>query len=169
MGVDDRNHLAATPTGYVGLAVLGGQPRTLTDADGLSVEVVSSLPNGALVQVTMASAKPDEHRRWFVDGLKAALVDENLYATGETLVTVVHSPGQPETTAMFGLGFRYLTVQVADVVAEHERLVGMGFREATPPVRLGDVAAISFVCDPGGNWLEISQRASLAGDLPEEL
>ena len=35
------------------------------------------------------------------------------------------------------------------------------------PVRLGDVAAISFVRDPDGVWLEISQRASLTGDLPD--
>jgi lactoylglutathione lyase len=45
----------------------------------------------------------------------------------------------------------------------------MGFDSATEPIRLGDVAAISFVRDPGGNWLEISQRASLTGALPSDL
>ena len=33
------------------------------------------------------------------------------------------------------------------------------------PVRLGDVAYISFVRDPDGNWIEISQRKSITGSL----
>jgi hypothetical protein len=30
---------------------------------------------------------------------------------------------------------------------------------------LGDVAYISFVRDPDGNWIEISQRKSITGSL----
>jgi hypothetical protein len=33
------------------------------------------------------------------------------------------------------------------------------------PFTLGSTARISFVADPDGNWIEISQRASLTGDL----
>jgi lactoylglutathione lyase len=33
------------------------------------------------------------------------------------------------------------------------------------PVKLGDVAHISFVRDPDGNWIEISQRKSITGTL----
>jgi lactoylglutathione lyase len=167
---DARDELAESPTGYVGLAVVSdGPPRSLRDPDGLRVDVVAALPSGARVRVTVASADPAAHRRWFVDGLGADVVGDGAYAIGETLVEVRPVPDQPETISMFGRGFRYLTIQVADVVAEHARLVEMGFREATPPVRLGEVAAISFVRDPGGNWLEISQRASLTGDLPSDL
>jgi hypothetical protein len=32
---------------------------------------------------------------------------------------------------------------------------------------LGDTAYISFIRDPDGNWIELSQRASLTGPLPE--
>lgn len=166
---DARDELAEPPTGYVGLAVVGDTPRSLIDPDGLRVEVVGSLPGDALVRVTVASADPVEHRRWFVDGLGATVVGDDLFTIGETLVAVAHVADQPATVSMFGRGFRYLTIQVADVVAEHARLVDMGFTSATEPVRLGDVAAISFVRDPGGNWLEISQRASLTGDLPSAL
>lgn len=166
---DARDGLPSSPTGYVGLAVVGPEPRLLTDPDGLPVDIVDSLPNGALTRVSVASSDPDAHHRWFVEGLGAELIQEELYAIGETLISVEHVAAQPETTAMFASGFRYLTVQVADVVAEHARLVDMGFTEATAPIRLGDVAAISFVRDPGGNWLEISQRASLTGALPQDL
>ena len=40
-----------------------------------------------------------------------------------------------------------------------------GGREALPPTTLGKVARISFVMDPDGNSIEISQRASLTGPL----
>jgi lactoylglutathione lyase len=32
-------------------------------------------------------------------------------------------------------------------------------------MRLGDVASISFVRDPDGNWIEVSQRKSITGSL----
>ena len=166
---DAREPLPESPSGYVGLAVVGDAPRALTDPDGLHVNVVASLPGDARVRVTIASADPQAHDRWFADGIGAARVGDGLYQLGATLLAVIDTPGQPRNETMFASGFRYLTVQVADVVAEHARLVGTGFESATEPIRLGDVAAISFVRDPGGNWLEISQRASLTGDLPGDL
>ena len=33
------------------------------------------------------------------------------------------------------------------------------------PVTLGTTARISMVRDPDGNWIELSQRASIAGSL----
>ena len=164
---DARDPLPDAPTGYVGLAVVGAQARSLHDPDGLPVAVVAALPADAQVRVTIASRDVEAHRRWFADGLGASPVADNQYMLGSTLIAVQPVADQPDTDTMFARGFRYLTVQVADVVAEHRRLVDMGFASATEPIRLGDVAAISFVRDPGGNWLEISQRASLTGDLPD--
>ena len=40
-----------------------------------------------------------------------------------------------------------------------------GAWEGRAPSVLGDVARISFVRDPDGNWIEISQRKSLTGSL----
>jgi hypothetical protein len=37
--------------------------------------------------------------------------------------------------------------------------------EARAPVTLGSTARISMVRDPDGNWIELSQRASLTGSL----
>jgi lactoylglutathione lyase len=33
------------------------------------------------------------------------------------------------------------------------------------PTTLGTTARISMLCDPDGNWIEISQRASITGSL----
>lgn len=58
-----------------------------------------------------------------------------------------------------------MTFQVADVVGEHRAILASGGLEGMAPVRLGDVAYISFVRDPDGNWIEISQRKSITGSL----
>ena len=62
-------------------------------------------------------------------------------------------------------GYRYLTVQVYDVTGTHANVLALGGREGSAPVRLGEVAYISFVRDPDGNWIEISQRKSITGSL----
>ena len=67
---------------------------------------------------------------------------------------------------MTGRGFRYVTVQVWDVDGEHAGIVERGGAEGRPPITLGTTARISFVRDPDGNWIEVSQRASLTGPLP---
>jgi lactoylglutathione lyase len=43
----------------------------------------------------------------------------------------------------------------------------MGVWEGTAPMRLGKVARISMIRDPDGNFIEISQRASLTGPIPD--
>ena len=37
--------------------------------------------------------------------------------------------------------------------------------EALAPLTLGTTARISMVRDPDGNWIELSQRASITGSL----
>ena len=68
---------------------------------------------------------------------------------------------------MFASGFRYLTVQVRDVRAAHQHLLDVGWTEGRAPVKLGETAFMVFVRDPGGSWVEVSQRASLTGPLPD--
>jgi lactoylglutathione lyase len=38
-------------------------------------------------------------------------------------------------------------------------------REGLAPITLGDVARISMILDPDGNWIELSRRASIVGSL----
>jgi lactoylglutathione lyase len=44
-------------------------------------------------------------------------------------------------------------------------LLAGGAREAMAPRTLGTTARVSMVLDPDGNWIELSQRASLVGTL----
>jgi catechol 2,3-dioxygenase-like lactoylglutathione lyase family enzyme len=71
------------------------------------------------------------------------------------------------TGEMRAAGFRFVTVQVRDVHAAHAELMSASWRELSPPTRFGDVAVVCFVADPDGVPIEISQRASLVGSLPD--
>jgi len=62
-------------------------------------------------------------------------------------------------------GWRYTTVQVRDCVAEHAGVLARGGDEGAAPVLLGATVRMSFVRDPDGNFIELSQRASLVGRL----
>jgi hypothetical protein len=62
-------------------------------------------------------------------------------------------------------GWRYITLQIADIDAVHDELRRKGVREGLAPITLGDVARISMILDPDGNWIELSRRASVVGSL----
>jgi lactoylglutathione lyase len=82
-----------------------------------------------------------------------------------SLLALEHDANADGDAQMRGIGYRYLTIQVFDVVGEHAAILSRGGKEGSAPVRLGDVAYISFVRDPDGNWIEISQRKSITGSL----
>ena len=62
-------------------------------------------------------------------------------------------------------GWRYITLQIADVDTVHDNLQSKGVREGLAPVTFGNVARISMILDPDGNWIELSRRASIVGSL----
>ena len=64
-----------------------------------------------------------------------------------------------------GKGWRYITFQVFKVDEVHAAVLAAGGREARAPITLGTTARISMVLDPDGNWIELSQRASIVGTL----
>jgi catechol 2,3-dioxygenase-like lactoylglutathione lyase family enzyme len=167
-----RNDLQQAPTGYQRLLIAAGDPGDFTDPDGTRVSIVEPGDGGVTaVGVEIATDDVAALRAFYVAAMGGEPAgDGDACTIGTTLVRFVHDPSaSAHATPLVGAGFRYLTVQVFDVAAEHERIVSLGYDEAMPPRKLGEVAAISFVRDPGGNWIEISQRASLTGDLPERV
>ncbi|HET9690500.1 MAG TPA: VOC family protein [Acidimicrobiales bacterium] len=160
-----RDPLPAAATNYVGLDI-GVDPdadddlQRLTDPDGTAVRV----GRGPLTCVHWASSRPQRLTELLVEGLGATDAGDGRLRVGRTLVAVRDGGGP--VGELRARGLRYLTVQVRDVRAEHARLIALGWRERRAPVRLGDTACISFVADPDGAPLEVSQRASLTGPLP---
>lgn len=91
--------------------------------------------------------------------------DARAFLAGDTVLIVAPSADAPDDAAFDGKGWRYITFQVFAVDREHAYVMSHGGREGYAPVTLGTTARVSMVRDPDGNWIELSQRASLTGSL----
>lgn len=165
-----REPLAAgLPTCLRGLTIASStvdEPVELRDPDGTPVTLVPAGGDVATVEVRWATRSAARLGALLADGLGARPAGEDRWTVGSTALRLVEDP-QASHVGRGGTGFRYLTVQVRDVLTEHARLCDLGWVDDTAPIRLGAVAAISFVRDPDGTLLEVSQRASLTGPLDD--
>jgi len=142
-------------------------PTLLIDPDGNRIVLTPQGHDGVTgIRVRMAVRDAAAFHRFFGVAMQFENVAVNTYRCGDSLVTFAEDESAVRTEPMRAPGFRYLTVQVYDVDAEHRGIVERGGGEGRPPVTLGSTARVSFVRDPDGNWIEISQRASLTGPLP---
>jgi len=141
------------------------EPHTLVDPDGNQVRLV---PRGfeaiTQIRVDLVVSQLSAHQDFYGSVLGLAALDERTFCAGTSLLHLTEGDAVHDPLQQAG-GYRYLTLQVFDVKAVHAGILARGGREGRPPIRLGEVAHISFVRDPDGNWLEISQRKSLTGSL----
>ena len=144
-------------------------PRAMTDPEGNQVTLV---PPGWLgvtqIGIRLAVRDLGVHRAFY--GQALGLPEEPTsqgaaFRAGQTLLLLEQSDDAPSDAVMQGKGWRYITFQVFKVDQEHARVLERGGREAMAPVTLGTTARISMVRDPDGNWIELSQRASITGSL----
>lgn len=147
---------------FTGFELHSDRRETLTDPDGTEVVLT---PDVERLAVHWRSSDPTQLGELLRDGFDAVPLGEDRWQV-QTTVLVLHGGGGP-VGPMRTRGFRYLTAQVFDVREEHARLVSLGWTEGTAPIKLGETAYISFVLDPDGAPIEISQRASLTGPLPD--
>jgi catechol 2,3-dioxygenase-like lactoylglutathione lyase family enzyme len=155
-----RQPLDDAPTGFRSLAVRhDGGPDLMADPDGLPVVLVPESECG--ITITVAVPDVDQYTRFLVDGMAAGGSGAS-WRIGTTGIEV-EGGGRRGDGPTRARGFRYLTVQVKDCRAEHDRLLaaGVGVEGAMAPTRLGDTATIAMFRDPAGNWWEISERYSL--------
>jgi lactoylglutathione lyase len=161
------------PSGYRELLIAREgilAPSTLSDPDGNRVALV---PQGYLgierIGIRLGVRDVHEHRRFYTQALGLREVgpisDGAAFLAGDTVLIVEASADAPHDAAFEGKGWRYITFQVFAVDQEHANVIAHGGREALAPKTLGSVARVSMVRDPDGNWIELSQRASLTGSL----
>jgi lactoylglutathione lyase len=161
----------APPSGYREVCIARAglrEPRALQDPDGNRVRLVPPGEEGITgIGVRLAVREALAFHRFYGEALELERCGERAYRCGDSLLTFDEDATAPRSDARLnGPGYRYITVQIHDVDAEHARVLSRGGLEGAPPRTLGQVARISFVRDPDGNWLELSQRASLTGPLP---
>ena len=163
---------ASPPSGYVELLIAReglAEPRSLADPDG---NRVSLLPSGAMgvtqIGVRLVVRDLEAERMFYAEALgleEMARADGAAFRAGDSVILIDQADDAPLDAPFDGPGWRYLTFQVFKVDAEHAHVLANGGREATAPVTLGSTARISMVKDPAGNWIELSQRASITGSL----
>jgi hypothetical protein len=162
-----RDQLGATPTGYSELVTVaaGSETGVHRTPDGTKVTLVPQLDDDLRTIVSLSATDP-ERTRTVLTGALGCQKAGMLCRIGETGIEIIHEPEREPTTTRDGTGIRYLTIQVRDLEAAHAHALRNGAAEGMAPLCLGDVAFISFVRLPDGDWVELSQRASLTGPLP---
>ena len=161
------------PSGYLELLIARDgitAPQPMTDPEGNRVSLV---PRGMFgierIGIRLGVRNVEAHRRFYSEALGLMqgepAGDAMTFLAGDTVLIVGPDANAPEDAAFEGKGWRYITFQVFEVDREHAHVLAHGGREARAPVTLGTTARISMVRDPDGNWIELSQRASLTGSL----
>ena len=143
-------------------------PRALADPDGNRVIFVPMGSDG-VTQIGVRLAVPDRARsiRYYRDTLGFAQEAPGRVRCGDSVLLFEERADAPSGFAQAQRGWLYLTVQVRDCDAEVARIEAAGGRVVVTPRNLGKVARMAMIRDPDGNLLEVSQRASLTGPLPD--
>jgi lactoylglutathione lyase len=138
----------------------------LADPDGNRVTLVPPGEDGVVgIAIELVVNERDAHDRFWRHAMQFDSPSKGVYVCGDTRVIVVGESRVARADDWRGPGWRYTTVQVRDCAAEHAGILERGGEEGAPPRLLGDTVRMSFVRDPDGNFIEISQRASLVGRL----
>jgi lactoylglutathione lyase len=160
---------ASAPSGYRLLAIARAGVSGVTTWFDPDDNIVSLVPPGFRETVGIAVDVFVRDEAAFHDFYGRVMELEpagpNAYRCGESLLRFQRDASAARCGDLSGTGYRYITIQVRDVDLEHAGLLARGAEEGRPPMTLGTTARISFIRDPDGNWIEISQRASLTGPL----
>lgn len=160
----------ADPSGYRELIIArGDKPQQFLDPDGNAVLLVKPGTFGVTqIGLCVVVRKLEAHRRFYREAFgfpEKPYAKGAAFQAGESMILLEEGDDAPGNAAYEGRGWRYITFQVFKVDEEHARVLHAGGREALAPVTLGQTARISMVRDPDGNWIELSQRASIVGSL----
>jgi catechol 2,3-dioxygenase-like lactoylglutathione lyase family enzyme len=162
----------AAPSGYRELMIAREglrEPRRMVDPDGNRVQLVPPGQDGITqLAVSMAVRSLSEHRRFYRDILGFAEQSWSggpAFCLGDSLLLLEEDAAATLDPVRQAAGWRYITLQIADIDAVHGELRSKGVREGLAPITLGEVARISMILDPDGNWIELSRRASVVGSL----
>lgn len=161
----------ASPSGYARLLIAKPgveAPQDCQDPDGNRVTLLPPGTRG-ITQLGLIVNVSDlsKHKVFWGDVIGLAPAPRaggNAFQLGDSVLILEEVPGF-EAGGFDGKGFRYMTLQVWDADKAHSEIIAKGGHEAALPMTHGEVARYSFVTDPDGNWIELSQRASLTGPV----
>ncbi len=140
------------------------QPLPGTDPDGNEVTLVpAGWEDMEDLGVRMAVADLGAQHDFMTRVLQCEHLGENRYRSGAGVFIIEHDADAGQSGHWVARGITYVTVHVERVDEVFDGLIERGAAIGETPSTIGDIARISFVCDPSGNWFEVAQRFSLAG------
>jgi lactoylglutathione lyase len=152
-------------TGYVELLIARAgvkSSETLTDPEGNRV-TIEPLPPGGTEHIgfRLQVRDLDTSRKFFGDemGLPVTNSGSTRVDIGESFLVLDENRSAPADPSFDGTGWRYPTIQVADVEFMHRRMVERRWREGLPLKAFGTAVRFCFARDPDGNWIEFIQRS----------
>lgn len=160
------------PSGYRELFIARADvstPTTLADPDGNPITLVPpgyAGITGLGIRINVRALAAARHFYGSVMGFPA--LDQHRYAAGSTVVLLDEQPDAQPAGHWVNAGLRYLTLHVKRVDASYAAHVAAGATPGEAPYSIGRIARISFVRDADGNWIEVAQRAALAGPWWED-
>lgn len=162
---ETRGGLPPSPaSGWRSLLLAGPDIRhaeTIRDPEGNVVERRHAAAIGLGVRLHVRA--PETSARFFAQlGLP---VEDLRVRIGESTLELVEDRDALLDPPLDGTGLRYVTIQVHGADSSYAEALAAGAREGMAPRTLGDVARFGFVREPGGNWIELSQRRSIVGSL----
>ncbi len=141
--------------------------RNLKDPDGNSVDLVPPGHYGIVgIGIEIAVSDLAAAKAFWGGAMQFKAGDGDTVVAGDTVLNLrlnVDVKSTPDDKA--AIGYRYTTVQIYKCDMEHAGILARGGREGDPPRTIGTTTRYSFVRDPDGNWIEVSQRAQLTGSL----
>ena len=167
-----RKTMKAHPTIHRGMRIVChsvSAPELVHGPEGVDIELVPGGHDAVVdVEILNATTNLNEARRFWVDGVGGIEFEPGRFRIGSSIVRCVEELHLQRPTVRTGPGLRYLTVQVQHVDQAWQRLVDMGFTGEMEPTSLGETARVSFVRDPDGGYVEVSERAEFTGrPLPQ--
>ncbi len=176
------NQIEKSNSGYLRILIARSDvqaPRELRDPDGNLVLLVPSGFNGVTQwAIEVATGSVAEFLSFYEAGLGLPVVAAKDYpcavACGRSLIlgcvdeSLLDQPlavSRRKSEEMRRIGITYTTIQVQKVDSVYEQVLANGGLAGRAPATLGETARIAFVRDQRGNWIELSQRASLTGSL----
>jgi lactoylglutathione lyase len=155
-----RTSLPEPPAGgYSGLTVGHTENAALTTPDDIPVMLAPSASADLVLHAKTADL--DAFMRFYSEAL--GLTRDGLDALTLGRSRIIAEPGKAERVDGWReRGLRYLTVQIFDCDGITAALERAGIEIGMAPTTVGQVR-YSFVRDPDGNWIELSERASLTG------
>jgi lactoylglutathione lyase len=167
-----QEKIARPPTGYSELLI--AKPgctitETITDPDGNRIHFVPPGEHGIDgIGISLRVRDVAAHQNFFRETMRFKQVSKRSFRSGNSIVLLEPDEQASSAGHWVNLGLRYFTLHVMRVDECFNSMTSAGAGIGEEPYSIGQIARISFVRDPDGNWIEVAQRASLAGGWWEE-